>query len=105
VEGPVAERRANPRVKGPFEGYWDGTGSQQGRILDLSESGCFIESVALLPPGQPVTVSISIGGGQINLPGEVVYGAADLGFAVRFHEASPPIVGVLRREIAGRLPH
>jgi len=105
VEGPVAERRANPRVKGPFEGYWDGTGIRPGRILDLSESGCFIESAALPPPGQPVTVSIRIGGGQINLPGEVVYGEADLGFAVCFNEASPPIMDVLRREIASRLPH
>ena len=59
----------NPRVKGPFEGYWDGSGVQQGRVVDLSVSGCFIESMMLPAEGQVVMVSIAIGAGRINLPG------------------------------------
>ena len=55
----MSERREHPRVKGPFEGYWDGAGRQDGRIVDLSVSGCFIESVALPRVGQTVTVSIA----------------------------------------------
>jgi hypothetical protein len=100
----VPERRAHPRVKGPFEGFWDGAGTQNGRIVDLSVSGCFIESVALPKVGQTVTVSIAISGGQINLPAEVVYAESNVGFAVRFVETPAEVANVLRKEIANKLP-
>lgn len=100
----MSERRANPRVRGPFEGFWDGAGRQDGRIVDLSVSGCFIESVALPKVGQIVTVSIAISGGQINLPAEVVYAQATHGFAVRFVETPVEVANVLRKEIANKLP-
>ncbi|MEO7272227.1 MAG: PilZ domain-containing protein [Vicinamibacterales bacterium] len=100
----MSERRLNPRVKGPFEGYWDGTGVQQGRVVDLSVSGCFIEAVILPAEGQVVMVSISIGAGRIDLPSEVVYVERNQGFAVRFTEAPAAIIDSLRREIASRLP-
>ena len=95
----MSERRAHPRVKGPFEGYWDGSGTQSGRIVDLSVSGCFIESVTLPLVGRPVTVSIAITGGQCNLPAEVVYAESNLGFAVRFLETPAEVLDVLRKEI------
>jgi PilZ domain len=101
----VSERRAHPRVKGPFEGYWDGAGRQDGRIVDLSVSGCFIESVALPRVGQTVTVSIAISGGQINLPAEVLYSESNQGFAVRFVDTPAEVANVLRKEIANKLPH
>jgi hypothetical protein len=100
----VAERRAHPRVKGPFEGFWDGSGTQDGRIVDLSVSGCFIESVALPKMAQSVTVSLAISGGQINLPAEVVYVEKNLGFAVRFVDTPEGVANVLRKEIANKLP-
>lgn len=100
----MSERRANPRVRGPFEGFWDGAGRQDGRIVDLSVSGCFIESVALPKVGQIVTVSIAISGGQINLPAEVVYAQATHGFAVRFVDTPVEVANVLRKEIANKLP-
>jgi hypothetical protein len=99
----VSERRLNRRAKGPFEGYWNGAGVRQGRVVDLSVSGCFIESVMLPAEGQVVMVSIAVGAGHINLPGEVVYTERNLGFAVRFTEAPAAIVDILRREIASRL--
>ena len=100
----MSERRAHPRVRGPFEGFWDGAGRQDGRIVDLSVSGCFMESVALPKVGQIVTVSIAISGGQINLPAEVVYAQATHGFAVRFVDTPVEVANVLRKEIANKLP-
>ncbi len=100
----MSERRANPRVRGPFEGFWDGAGRQDGRIVDLSVSGCFIESIALPKVGQTVTVSIAISGGQINLPAEVVYAETTHGFAVRFVDTPVEVANVLRKEIANKLP-
>jgi len=72
-------------------------------VVDLSVSGCFIESMMLPAEGQVVMVSIAIGGGQVNLPGEVVYAETNLGFAVRFKDSPAAIIDVLRREIASRL--
>jgi len=100
----VSERRAYPRVRGPFEGFWDGAGRQDGRIVDLSVSGCFIESIPLPKVGQTVTVSIAISGGQINLPAEVVYAEMAHGFAVRFVDTPVEVANVLRKEIANKLP-
>ena len=95
----MSERRAHPRVKGPFEGYWDGSGTQSARIVDLSVGGCFIESVTLPVVGRTVTVSIAIAGGQCNLPAEVLYAESNLGFAVRFAEMPVEVLDVLRNEI------
>ena len=103
--GPVVERRAHPRVKGPFEGFWDGSGTQVGRIVDLSVSGCFVESVTLPSMGQTVTVSMAVAGGQINLTAEVLYAESNLGFAVRFVDMPDQVANVLRKEIARKLPH
>jgi hypothetical protein len=100
----VPERRANPRVRGPFEGFWDGSGTQSGRIVDLSISGCFIESLTLATVGRQVTVSLAITGGQINLPAEVVYVEPRLGFAVRFLDLPEEVTNVIRKEIAAKLP-
>ena len=100
----MSERRAHPRVRGPFEGFWDGSGTQDGRIVDLSVSGCFIESIVLPKIGQTVTVSNAITGGQINLPAEVVYAEATHGFAVRFVDTPVEVANVLRKEIGNKLP-
>jgi hypothetical protein len=101
----VDDRRAHPRVKGPFEGFWDGSGTQVGRVVDLSVGGCFVESVTLPNAGQIVTVSMAIAGGQINLSAEVLYTESNLGFAARFVDVPDLVADVLRKEIAHKLPH
>jgi hypothetical protein len=94
----------HPRVKGPFEGFWDGSTTQVGRIVDLSVSGCFVESVTLPSAGQVVTVSLAVSGGQINLSAEVLYVEPPLGFAARFVDMPDEVANVLRKEIALKLP-
>jgi hypothetical protein len=103
--GPVNDRRAHPRVKGPFEGFWDGSVTQVGRIVDLSVGGCFVESVTLPSTGRVVTVSLAVTGGQINLSAEVLYVEPALGFAVRFVDMPEQVANVLRKEISNQLPH
>jgi PilZ domain len=99
----LVERRAYPRAKGPFDGYWDGAGTQSGRVLDLSVTGCFIES--LTPPliGQVVTVSISITGAQIIVPAKVQYRDSQQGFGVRFLDVSEQVTSLLRHEVQSKL--
>jgi hypothetical protein len=99
----MSERRAHPRVKGPFEGWWDGAGTKAGRVTDLSVGGCFVESLLLPNPGQVVTVSIAVGGGQINLPAQVLYGEATHGFAVKFVDMPDGIANLLKKEVENKL--
>jgi len=99
----VSERREYPRAKGPFEGWWDGSGRQGGRVTDLSVGGCFVESVAQPVVGQVVIVWLAIGAGQIQLPAEVMYCESNHGFAVRFVEVPQAILDVVRQEVERRL--
>ena len=99
----MSERRAHPRVKGPFEGWWDGAGSQSGRISDLSVGGCFVGSATQPPAGQIVMIVLAIGSGQIQIPAEVLYGKSNEGFAVRFVDVPEGIVEILRKEVERRL--
>jgi hypothetical protein len=49
-EADRQERRTHRRA-GPFEGAWSGASGSSGvRIADLSEGGCFVES--LIVPAQ-----------------------------------------------------
>jgi hypothetical protein len=93
----------HPRVKGPFEGFWDGSGTRAGRIVDLSVGGCFVESVS--PPDtsqQRVRVSVVTASGQIDIVAEVIYIEAGQGFAVRFVDPLPNVVEILEKEVARR---
>ena len=99
----MSERRVHPRIKGPFEGFWDGSATREGRIVDLSVGGCFVESVS--PPDtsqQRVNVSVVTGSGQIEVVGEVIYVEAGQGFAVRFVDPPPNVVEILAKEVASR---
>ena len=98
----MSERRAHPRVKGPFDGWWDGSGRQSGRIMDLSEGGCFVESITQPTVGQVVFISITIGAGEIRLPADVLYGESNQGFAVKFVDVPEAILEVLRQELERR---
>jgi hypothetical protein len=78
------ERRQRPRVTQPLEGNWHGaSGSTRCRISDVSESGCFVQSM-MPSPGEKTTVSISIGQSQLTLPGTIVYAERGMGFAMKF---------------------
>jgi hypothetical protein len=99
----VNERRAHPRIKGPFEGWWDGTSRQTGRVVDLSLGGCFVESVQLPTNGQVIVLSIAVQGSEINVPAEVLYGEANQGFAVRFVDMPDGVHELLRKELDRKL--
>jgi PilZ domain-containing protein len=99
----VSERRVHLRVKGPFEGYWDGSGTQAGRIVDLSVGGCFVESVSPPDPSrQRATVTIMTSLGRLDVVGEVIYVEAGLGFAVRFLDPPANVVEIIEKEVASR---
>ena len=81
------ERRAHQRA-GPFDGTWSGaSGGSPVRIADVSEGGCFVESMAVLQVGERVMVKMALHKlGEVCVGGEVVAFHPGIGFAVRFHE-------------------
>lgn len=99
----MSERRVHTRVKGPFEGFWGGSGTRTGRIVDLSVGGCFVESISPPDPSRPrCMVSITTSSGQVEVAGEVIYVEAGQGFAVRFLDPPPNVLAILEREVASR---
>ena len=97
------ERRAHPRISGPFEGSWEGAGRQVGRVVELSVSGCFLETMTTPAAGLIVDVSISLTGGRVTLRGRVISAEPNLGFSVLFVDVPEEAAELLSREVASRL--
>ena len=85
----------------------DSDGYMSGPVLDISETGCFIETVMPLPPGKRVILTPLLEGeaGNHELVGEVVrtntYDADEIGdgspgMGVRFIDPNPEFIAVLR---------
>ena len=96
----MSERRANPRVRGPFEGFWDGAGPS-GRPHRRPQRQRMLHRVDRFAENWPDRHGLNraISGGQINLPAEVVYAETTHGFAVRFVDTPVEVANVLRKEI------
>ncbi len=93
--GPAAEaseddiepsRRRHLRVAGPFDGYRVDLLETPVRIYDLSEGGCFVNSLHdTTTKGQRFGLKILLPSeGWITVEAETIYNRPEFGFAVRF---------------------
>lgn len=80
------ERRGEQRYLLPLEVRWESlSGQYAARINDLSLSGCYIESLAQVAPGDEIHFEIRLPTGFLMpLRGVVVYYQPNLGFGVKF---------------------
>jgi CheY-like chemotaxis protein len=99
VDAVGINQRRHTRVPGPFDGYWIGLLDTPVRIHDLSEGGCFVNSLDTLPsPGRPLVLKIDVPDeGWICLKAQVVYTKPELGFAVSFVDVPADAADRLRR--------
>jgi len=82
------DRRHHERIKGPFDGSWDGSsGMRTCRITDLSASGCFVDAMAAPEVGKTINISIELDGRKFVIPATVAYVDRVQGFAVRFNDS------------------
>ena len=96
------DRRQHERIKGPFDGSWDGSsGMRTCRITDLSASGCFIDAMGAPEVGRLVTIAIEFDGRRFVVPSTVAYVDRVQGFAVRFNDSEQTIQ--LASAVNGRL--
>ncbi len=95
------ETRAYPRANRTFEGSWEGaSGKQAVRITDISERGCFVESMAYLPPGQRVHLKLVLPeAGELGFTGEVVNVDPNIGFGLRFVEMTAHQTTALKQTV------
>jgi CheY-like chemotaxis protein len=103
------EKRRHVRVAGPFDGFRVGALNTPVRIYDLSEGGCFVNSVHAAPaPGRPLVLKIDLPDeGWIYLTCEAVYAKPEFGFAVAFVDVPAEASDRLRRgllRLRGLLP-
>ena len=80
------ERRADERVGVNFPTRWHGiTGVHQGRVEDLSVSGCFVNTTGAADVGEIVSLLIQLPSGRwLPLRGKVVFYQQLTGFSLSF---------------------
>ncbi len=82
----MKERRVEERFEVCFDARWDGsTANCNCRIADLSESGCYIDTMAEAQVGQRISLNVMKPDQQwLALNGEVAHHKQRVGFGVRF---------------------
>jgi hypothetical protein len=80
------ERRTQRRFNVCFDAVWDGARSNAyARVTDLSEGGCYIDSIAEATEGEILHLKIKLPSGDwLDLAGEVAHRFVRLGFGLRF---------------------
>ena len=72
-------------------------------IQNLSEGGCFVDSLFQAEVGRHLSLGVSVPGeGWITVKAEVVHGRPGFGFAVRFVEMTDATRACLARVVASR---
>lgn len=93
-------RRQHVRVKGPFDGKRISVIDTPVQIYDLSEGGCFVNSMQEQPAGREVVLEITLPiGDPITVTAQTLYSRPGFGFAVRFTEVEPEAWLRLRQEL------
>jgi len=94
------ERRADNRVAVNFNAKWRGrSGSHEGRVEDLSMSGCFVNTRAPAEEDEIVSLLIQLPSARwLPLRGKVVFCQQLTGFSLSFS-----ILDANEREVLGQL--
>ena len=84
------DRRKHGRVPLVMEASWEESGSRSGaRTVDISVSGCFIDTQALVAVGDTLNLKLKPHDGEfISVQGEVMYQQPGLGFGLQFTRIS-----------------
>jgi hypothetical protein len=80
------DRRLRPRLRVSLDAMWDSsTEAHSARITNLSDGGCYLDSVGEVRQGEIVGFRILLPDGDwLYLEGEVRHHTAGVGFGVQF---------------------
>ena len=84
------EKRKHGRLPLVMEASWEGSGSKSlARTVDISASGCFIDTLAPVEVGETLNLRLTLHDGEyFSMQGVVMYRMPSLGFGVRFTRIS-----------------
>jgi hypothetical protein len=101
----MQDQRQDPRIPliAAAEVTEVATGTRlSARTSDISRTGCYIDSLNPTPVKTVVTVRLTHGGEEVELPARIVYVSPGLGMGVRFDEnLSPAQTAILDRWLSG----
>ena len=82
----MEEKRQFERVRYPMEAHWEGmSGKHVARVYDISQTGCYIESLAQVQLSEKIGFEIQSPTGRwFALEGKVVHFQPNIGFGVSF---------------------
>ena len=86
VDSPMSDRRTEKRWDVCLDAVWDGkSGNYQARVTDLSEGGCYVDTMGQAQVGEVLAFRLQLPDGEwLELTGEVAHQRPPLGFGLRF---------------------
>ncbi len=100
----MSDRRTEKRLEVCLDAVWDGnSGNHRARITDLSEGGCYVDSLGEAQVGEVLNVKLQLHNGDwLELAGEVAHHMPPMGFGVRFVSLNSEQLEILRSLLADR---
>lgn len=94
----MSERRTGQRWDVSLDAVWDGkSGNYTARITDLSDGGCYVDSLGDVNMGELVHLKLQLPSGEwFELAGEVAHHTPPVGFGIRFLDLSEEQLETLR---------
>ncbi len=95
------DRRSNPRLSVSLDAHWSGEdGETPAKITDLSQGGCYLDTVGEVRRGEIVAFRVLLPDGDfLYLEGEVRHYTAGTGFGVQFVDLNEEQTASLKRLI------
>lgn len=92
------ERRSEQRWDVSLDAVWNGkSGNYTARITDLSDGGCYVDSLGRVFLGELVNLKLRLPNGEwLELSGEVAHHTPPVGFGLRFLDLSEDQLATLR---------
>jgi PilZ domain len=94
----MSERRSGHRWDVSLDAVWGGkSGNYTARITDLSDGGCYMDSLGDVVMGEVVDLKLALPNGEwLELTGEVAHHTPPVGFGIRFLDLSDQQLKTLR---------
>ncbi len=98
----MSDRRTQNRLEVCLDAAWDGkSGNYDGRITDLSEGGCYVDTLCEAYVGEILNFKFSLpAGAWLELTGQVAHQNSRVGFGLRFINLSDEQLEKLQTLIA-----
>ena len=78
------------------------SGKREARITDLSSGGCYVDTIATIPEGEPISFALQTSEGESSkLTGKVAYVMSGFGFGIEFTDLTDGTRELLDRLIKG----